>query len=72
MQELHSPWYGMRQSAQQIWTLTMFVRVSGVTATAVVAANPTEFQLATVYLEYLPIIALTVVKHAPEATTSTV
>jgi hypothetical protein len=49
-------------------TLTMFVNVSGVTATAVAAANPAVFQSAITWAECLPAIALAVVKHAPDPT----
>ena len=50
----------------------MFVKVRGLTTTAVAAAYPAVFQLATVWAEYLPVIALAVVKHAPDPTASTV
>jgi len=43
-----------------------------VIATAVAAANPAVFQLATVCAEYLPVIALAVVKHAPDPIARTV
>ena len=49
--------------------LTMFVRVSEVMATAVAAANPAVFQSVTTWAEYLPVIALAVVKHAADPAT---
>ena len=49
-------------------TLTMLVNVSGVMATAVAVANPAVFQSAITWADCLPVIALAVVKHAPDPT----
>ena len=47
---------------------TKFVTVIGVMATDVAAAYPAVFQAAITWTESLPVIALDVVKHAPDAT----
>jgi hypothetical protein len=48
------------------------VRVSGVAATVCAAASPAVFPLATVCPEWLPVIALAVVEHAPDPSAITV